>query len=324
MTRANKKTRTPSKQRNFAFVKMEGASNDFILIDWRRMKSGTVRPSWRSVSQYLCDRNIGVGADGVLVLETSTSANVRMRIFNPDGSEAEMCGNGLRCVARYLFDEKKPKVRTKDLVKIQTRSGILEAWMKGDSICVSMPQPQILEDGLQLMVGSHNIRLTSLNTGVPHAVMNVNSLQEIDVDGIGQAIRGHRHFAPQGTNVDFIQLLSGHNARLQIRTYERGVEHETFACGTGVTAGALAYAWTKDASRQSAIYASRNARALSSAPRKYRVEVVTRSGDLLSVSCLVDGFGSQRHINNVVLEGPARRVFDGNILWPMTRGRGVK
>ena len=260
------------------FTKMVGAGNDFIVVDASRNGARRVARRWPSVARALCDRQQGIGADGVLVLGPSRAADVRMRIFNADGSEADMCGNGARCAVRY--------VGTKAL-SIETGAGVLHASLAGARVRVALTDPVGLRRAVRVRVGGRLISGGFINTGVPHVVVRVPRLDRVDVAGLGRALRWHAAFAPAGTNVNFIQA-TGRNS-LRIRTYERGVEGETLACGTGATAAAIIHG-------------------LSGHPGLRRVSVKTRSGDTPTVS-----FRVSERISDVVLEGPARRVYEGRV-----------
>lgn len=290
------------------FTKMVGAGNDFLLVDARRL--GLSRLPWRRVSQTLCDRRRGVGADGLLVLERSRSADVRMRVFNPDGSEAEMCGNGARCVALYLRETGDRgqetgdrKLRRARRVTIETEAGVLSGRVRGEWVAMRMTDPTNLTLGLAVPVSGRRLRLGCVNTGVPHAVVRVSALDRVDVLGLGRALRCHRRFAPCGTNVDFIQP-AGRAGRLRIRTYERGVEGETLACGTGVAASAIIHTLSRPGR-------------VNGQARRHRVDVETRSGDHLAVSFhVVPTPGGPPRVSDVTLEGTARYVFEGTARWP--------
>ncbi len=224
------------------FTKMVGTGNDFIVVDTLYHPLPALKGEWPEVTRALCDRHTAIGADGVLVLEPSASANVKMRLFNPDGSEAEMCGNGARCVALYVKSKRRGREQP---VTIETAAGVLEATVHDDRVAIRMTDPTALQLELELDVDSRRIRLGSVNTGVPQVVVSVERLEEVDVVGLGRALRHHRAFAPQGTNVNFIQADAGHPDRLRVRTYERGVEKETLACGTGLAASAMIYALSR-------------------------------------------------------------------------------
>jgi diaminopimelate epimerase len=280
------------------FTKVVGTGNDFIVVDTIRHPVRSLRSRWRSVSRAVCDRHTGIGADGLLVLEPSRRANARMRVFNPDGSEADMCGNGARCVARYLEE-----VIRENPMRIETRAGVLAATVRGRRVAIQMTDPTDLRLGLPVAVEGRTLRVGCVDTGVPHAVIAVRQLDAVDVARTGRALRYHRAFAPRGTNVDFIQADPRRPGRIRIRTYERGVEDETLACGTGVAAAAVVHALSQAQARNG--------------HGRRRVDVETRSRDVLRVSFVVRGAG--RRVEDLVLEGPADRVCDGVFRWPMRR-----
>ncbi len=205
-----------------SFGKYQGAGNDFILIDDRAL---SFDPS--SVSA-LCHRKYGIGADGVILLQNDPVADFRMRIFNADGSEAESCGNGLRCLARFLLDLGFPK----QTYRIATANRIVETNFIGDRISVQMGPPRNVK---QLYINGQEVY--SLDTGVPHLVIFVPDLPNLNVAQEGTLWRHHPHFQPRGTNVNFVALPNQNT--LSVRTFERGVEGETLACGTGATAVAV-------------------------------------------------------------------------------------
>jgi len=296
------------------FTKMVGAGNDFLLIDTVRHPLGARTPQWRAVSRALCGRHRGIGADGMLVLEPSTMADVRMRVFNPDGSEAKMCGNGARCVARYVHDRRRPARRHQHgsrEVSIQTAGGLLGAIVRGDRVRMRLPDPTDLRLGLRVKAAGRTLEVASINTGVPHAVVPVHALDALDVAHVGRALRHHRAFGSHGTNVDFIQPHTTQRHCLRVRTYERGVEGETLACGTGVAASAVVHALTSGVSR------GPHRAAGNGAPRAYSVNVETRSGDRMTVSFGVVPSGRGVRVTDLVLEGAARRICDGTIFWPL-------
>ncbi|MFH1093144.1 MAG: diaminopimelate epimerase [Candidatus Omnitrophota bacterium] len=224
----NKKTKAPAapRKRKFDFTKMVASGNDFIVFDNRRsnLKSGS------EIAVSLCPRTTGIGADGLIFIEKSKKADFKMRIFNPDGSEAQMCGNGIRCAALY-----KGKKNT----RIETLAGFLNAEIRNDGIKVKMTNPKDLQLNVNLDIDGRVYQVNYVNTGVPHAVHFVEDLDAANVRMLGRLIRYHRQFEPEGTNVDFEKVLEQDN--IGIRTYERGVEAETLACGTGSVAAALIY-----------------------------------------------------------------------------------
>lgn len=280
------------------FTKVVGAGNDFIVVDTVAHRDlVSLKTQWSAISKTLCDRHTGIGADGVLVLERSPRANVRMRIFNADGSEAEMCGNGARCVARYAVNG-----GTSRTVRIDTKAGLLSANVRGGQVAMRMTDPTSLRTNGVVRVDGRAYAFGSVNTGVPHVVIPMTQLDRVDVEAVGRRIRSHRMFAPRGTNVNFIQADPTRANRVRVRTYERGVEGETLACGTGIVASAIIYGVTK-------MKAVRHA-------RTQRIEVEARSGDVLTVSLTMALHGREVRVTDVILTGGARRVFDGAVEWP--------
>jgi diaminopimelate epimerase len=262
------------------FTKMNGAGNDFILFDNR---SGDIVLDRNQIA-LLCDRHRGIGADGILLLEKPTnSADFRMRYFNADGGEAEMCGNGARCFARFAN-----KVGgQKEKISFETPAGVISAELKGNSVTLRMTEPTDLRLKIDLPIASDNKTVHFINSGVPHVVIPIPKIDEADVRRVGAAIRYHKMFSPNGTNVNFIEKR-GPN-KIAIRTYERGVEDETLACGTGIVASALIFAASEK----------------SSSP----ITVLARGGDELQV-----GFEKvDESFRNVKLTGPAEFVFEGTI-----------
>ena len=262
------------------FVKMAAAGNDFIVIDNRK---GILKKGLPGLAKKLCDRKFSVGGDGILLLEKSRKAHIRMRIFNPDGSEADMCGNGVRCLAKFAA---KNKI-VKNHHRIETGAGIIEAEVKGDVVKAHLTDPKDFQAGVRLDVNGRHEELYFINTGVPHVVLFEPSLEEISVRERGRQIRTHRRFAPRGTNVNFVKV--GKNNSIDVRTYERGVEDETQACGTGSTASALVSARLKGLVSP--------------------VKVHTTGGEVLKVY-FKNGAGSWK---NVYLEGPVRENFEGRV-----------
>ncbi|MEY3479462.1 MAG: hypothetical protein RIQ71_237 [Verrucomicrobiota bacterium] len=263
------------------FTKMNGAGNDFVVLDNR---DGSVALSENAIAR-LCDRHRGVGADGLLIVEKPEGkADFRMRYYNADGREAEMCGNGARCFARFV--DKIAPTGTGS-VNFETPAGVISATLRGDEVSLGMSQPGPFATGSELDADGEKLTVYSINTGVPHAVVLVDDLEGTNVHKTGAALRHHHHFQPRGTNVNFASQLGPQH--LAIRTYERGVEAETLACGTGVVASALTLA------------------ALTGAESPIRVLV--KGGDTLTVDFLRSGEG----FSHVVLTGPADFVFEGEI-----------
>ena len=262
------------------FIKMNGAGNDFILIDNR---AGNVHLK-RSQIAHLCDRHRGVGADGILLLENpSNHADFRMRYFNADGGEAEMCGNGARCFARFA----NKLAGAEGKISFETPAGVISAELTGDLVTLQMTEPADLRVSVPLQIGAEKKIVHFINSGVPHVVVPVAKAGDVDVPREGSAIRHHEMFSPKGANVNFIEKRGADE--IAVRTYERGVEDETLACGTGVVASALIFAATENV--------------------KGPITVFARGGDELRV-----GFERiDKQFRNVTLTGPAEFVFEGTI-----------
>jgi diaminopimelate epimerase len=263
------------------FTKMNGAGNDFVLIDNR---AGVVRLRTQDVVR-ICHRQRGVGADGLLLLVPSRSgkADWAWDFYNSDGSTAEMCGNGARCFARFIQRTTGANGRT----SFETGAGVIRAEFQGERVRINLTDPKDLRLNEQITLSTGPATIHSLNTGVPHAVLFVPDADQAMVQNLGAEIRYHKHFAPRGTNVNFVQILGPGSIR--VRTYERGVEGETLACGTGVTASALIAAKLQGF--------------------KSPVQVKVQGGDTLEVSFREDAGG----FREVHLSGPADFVFDGQI-----------
>jgi diaminopimelate epimerase len=216
------------------FHKYSGNGNDFIIVKGPIELNPTVITS-------MCDRHFGVGADGVLVLSKTEEADGRMQIFNSDGGEAEMCGNGIRCLVTYLDDQNG---HTKDTYRIKTMNGLYEVARKDGEFAVEMSE---IKDKNIYDLSSFNEykRTFFVNTGVPHLIFEVHEAKRIDIKSRAPQYRFHKMF-PNGTNVSFLQVTGDKKA--YVRTYERGVEDETFSCGTGLTACGIAlnnwYGWS--------------------------------------------------------------------------------
>lgn len=265
----------------FSFTKMNGAGNDFVLLDNR---DGSLALEAAQIAR-VCDRHRGVGADGLLAVEPAANgADFRMRYYNADGGEAEMCGNGARCFARFA-QRLLPEPRK--TVSFETPAGVIRAECLGERVRLTMSDPHSHRPPQSLDVNSRPLEVHFLNTGVPHVVVFVEDLESANVLGDGRAIRLHAAFAPKGTNANFAQPLE--RSLIALRTYERGVEGETLACGTGVCAAALLH------------------HLRSGDPSPVRVRV--RGGETLDVGFERAGTTFQ----NVTLTGPADFVFDGQI-----------
>lgn len=264
----------------FAFSKYSGCGNDFILIDNR---SCTFPSQQASLIARLCRRADGVGADGLILLEKSEKADFKMRIFNADGKEAEMCGNGLRCLNKFV---QELGISAPSL-KIETMERELQVEMLGDNVKASMGDPKDIQMNISLPLDGQDCLVHYLDTGVPHAIHFVEDASKVPVDKIGPEIRYHPFFQPKGANANFVQVTGP--SSLFIRTYERGVEGETLACGTGATAAAIAayYQFNMNAP----------------------IQVKTKSGQSLTIDFIVD---ANKQITNVTQSGPAIYHFKGS------------
>jgi len=262
------------------FWKMNGAGNDFVVVDNR---DNSINLSKGKIAQ-LCNRQRGVGADGFLAVEPAVNgADYRMRYYNADGGEAEMCGNGARCFASFVnLLENGSLERT----SFETIAGVIGAEFVGEQVKIQLSEPFDLDLNQQLDVNGESIAVHSLNTGVPHAMVFVDDLAEVDIRAKGSALRYHDRFAPAGTNVNFVEVLEENF--IAIRTYERGVEDETLACGTGMVACAIVH------------------HELTAIPAPIRVRVA--GGDTLEIGFTKTESGSYE---DVTLLGPAEFTFEG-------------
>lgn len=212
------------------FLKMSASGNDFIVIDNRDGKVDGIFPDIPGFVQKTCRFHHSVGADGVILIENSASHDFSWRFFNADGSEADMCGNGGRCAARFAFI----KGITKEKMTFETGAGVIKAEVSGTRVKLQLTTPYDLKLDYPVGLEDKEIFLSSVNTGVPHAVLQVNDIDYMPVEELGRRVRHHKVFGEKGTNVDFVEIVNKEN--LKIRTYERGVEGETYACGTGAVA----------------------------------------------------------------------------------------
>jgi len=212
------------------FAKMSGSGNDFIVVDNREGHLGEDRADF---ARRHCPRRTGVGADGVLLIEPSDEADFRMRIFNADGSEAEMCGNGARCAARFAFERDVAPAS----MSMETMAGPVSAEVSDDTVTIAIGEVAAVQQAAQLEAQGEVWTVHPVEAGVPHAVIFTHDVEAAPVEPVGREVRYHPFFQPRGTNVDFVQVLGPGSIR--IRTYERGVEAETLACGTGAIASAV-------------------------------------------------------------------------------------
>ncbi len=268
------------------FEKLQGSGNDFILIDNRDGKvEKFIKKLGISLKDFvvnLCKHHTGIGADGLILIEEPENKenDFKWRFFNSDGSPAEMCGNGSRCAVRFAYE----KGIAGEKASFETLAGVIRAWVLegGKRVKVQLTRPFGYRE-VSLDVDGQVVKGAFINTGVPHFVSIVENLDSINVRHLGRAIRFHREFEPKGTNVNFIEAVS--QKAIRIRTYERGVEAETLACGTGATASAIV-AYKKGI--------------VSEKP----VEVYTRGGELLRIDF-------DDSLEEAFLEGGVCKVFEG-------------
>jgi diaminopimelate epimerase len=263
------------------FMKISGSGNDFILIDHRTPFLDEV--GLKGFVQKACRRRVSVGADGLILVERSKRADFKWRFFNADGSEAEMCGNGGRCVARFA----SLKGITGPSLTFETLAGILSARVDGKRVKLELTKPSGLKLDEPLPVEGKQEVVSSINTGVPHAIIFMKDLEGVDILTMGRGLRYHPHFAPKGTNADFVRVEDG--SRLSVRTYERGVEDETLACGTGAVASALIAAF----------------KGMVKSP----VAVKTPGGEVLLVHFQIEA----GEVKNVFLEGDVHIIYEAEM-----------
>jgi len=254
---------------------MSASGNDFILIDNRDGRVNSQFADVKDLVVKICRRRHSVGADGLILIEKSESHDFRWRFFNSDGSEAEMCGNGGRCAARFAY----MKGIAKDKITFETAVGVIKATVHGSRVKLQLTQPEALKLDYPIKLEDKEIFISSVNTGVPHAILIVDDTERIPVQELGRTLRYHGAFGEKGTNVDFVEIIDKHHVK--IRTYERGVEGETFACGTGAVAAGVVLKEKK----------------LIKTP----VNVETKGGELLKVYV-----GDE-----VYLEGETRIIYEG-------------
>jgi diaminopimelate epimerase len=262
-----------------AFCKMSGSGNDFIIIDNRDLSLHV--GDLPAFARRVCARKISVGADGLLLIEPSTIADFKWKFFNSDGSIAEMCGNASRCVARFAFESGIAG----RMLSFETLAGIITAEVHGDVVKARLTDPSVLRQNVRIFLTGGEYGLDCIDTGVPHAVCFVASVEACDVVGTGREIRRHDAFQPRGTNANFALVQDRH--KMRVRTYERGVENETLACGTGVVASVLAAA----------------GRNFVDSP----VDVTVQSGEILRVYFAV----REGRFEEIYLEGKVKMVYQG-------------
>ena len=265
------------------FEKMSGSGNDFVVIDNRH--SAVALEDQPEFARKICRRMFSVGGNGLIFIENSSVADFSWRFYNGDGSVADMCGNGARCAARFAFRNGIAESK----MEFETTAGTIQAEVLADNhtVRVQMTRPFDFRLGLSMSLNGKEHAVAFVNTGVPHAVIFVEG-EGTPVKKLGRKVRFHELFEPEGTNASFARVLT--DGRLDVRTYERGIEDETMACGTGAVAAALFATMQKG--------------------MESPIEVVTSGGDVLTVRFdLHDGPVAE----NVFLEGPVRLIYKGQL-----------
>ena len=277
---------------NIEFYKMSGSGNDFIIIDNRKRivdESGLM-----NFVANVCRRKMSVGADGLILIENADAVDFKWRFFNSDGSVAEMCGNGARCAARFAYINGIAGTE----MSFETEAGIIHAKVARDQVKIKMPDPTDLKTDYALELENSTLSVSSVNTGVPHVVIEADNIDDIEVVKLGREIRFHDVFDPAGTNVNFVCLQN--DDIVAIRTYERGVEDETLACGTGAIASAIVISYKKKI--------------------KSPVKLMTRSGEYLYIYYKV----KQGRFYDIFLEGDARIIYKAQLwedAWKRSEGK---
>ncbi|PLX50783.1 MAG: diaminopimelate epimerase [Desulfobulbaceae bacterium] len=266
------------------FTKMSGTGNDFIIIDHRQ--PFLADDEIAGFAAKVCKRMFSVGADGLILIEEHPEADFQWQFFNGDGSRAEMCGNGARCAARYAHSKGIAPAR----MSFMTVAGLIRAEVIDDQVKLEMTPPMATEPKVTLTFGGQERTLAFSNTGVPHAVYFVDDNGTTPVKEWGREVRMHHHFQPAGTNVNFAQV-TGPSA-LRVRTYERGVEDETMACGTGAVAAALLGGLLGHV--------------------RSPVTVESSGGEILTIFFDIED-REQNLVKNVFLEGPASFIYEGQL-----------
>jgi diaminopimelate epimerase len=277
------------------FFKMTGSGNDFIVIDNRSLSIDA--DHCQDLVRFACRRKLSVGADGLILIENDAEVDFKWRFFNADGSEAEMCGNGARCAARFAYLQ---GIAAGPKMMFRTIAGIIQAIILGERAKVRVTSPHSLKTDISLQLENRSLAVHFIDTGVPHVVHFVAdraALEMIDVYTLGRGLRYHPQFQPAGTNANFAVVRDPHH--LAVRTYERGVEAETLACGTGSIASVL-------------IAAAKN---LVESP----AEVLTQSRETLTVHFEQQKNQGLPEFAEVYLEGDAKVVYEAK-LWDETLG----
>lgn len=278
------------------FTKMSGAGNDFIVIDESKYPDFSLNPS---IISKLCDRRNGIGADGVITLSDLNNYDFKMDYYNADGSTKTLCGNGARCAIK--FAQLTNRLKNGKALFVSNNESYSGEILDNEKVKFNLNKPKNIQSNLDINVAGQNLNYYFSDTGSPHVVIKIEDIRkdpkdkksfytEIDkvpVVGIGKEIRYHKNFSPGGTNVNFIKIV---NNKIEIRTYERGVEDETLACGTGAVASAIVASLFNEL--------------------KPPIVLITRGRDEL----VVDFKFENSEIKNLCLSGPAKIIYSGNFL----------
>lgn len=267
--------------KNISFAKMSGAGNDFIIINKSQIPNVVLT---NSVISQLCDRRKGIGADGIIIIKNIQGYDFAMDYYNADGSSGTLCGNGARCAIKFANDT---GITNSDSVSFLSNEDEFSGELLANGLIkFNLQTPKVIDENIMINVGGSNVSGSYVDTGSPHVVLIVDDLNLQPVIEIGKEIRYNPAFAPGGTNVNFIKFING---KIHIRTYERGVENETLACGTGAVAAAII------------------------GFRKFEIQppilLITKGGDELIVNFNTDG----SKFSNVSLTGPAKKIYNGEI-----------
>lgn len=278
--------------KKIVFSKFTGAGNDFVLID--KKLNPAFKDSKETISK-LSNRRFGIGADGVLLIDDENGYDFRMHYYNADGNPGSLCGNGARCAIKY--SEISGRAETKNVKFLCGGVSYSGELIDNDIVKFNLLPPSEIKLGMELKVAGRKINASFADTGSPHVVIDITdipknadtvywSIEELPVYELGKEIRYSEYFAPGGANVNFVYIKDG---EVIIRTYERGVENETLACGTGSAAAAVILSKTKNL--------------------KPPVKLITKSGETLSI----DFSTEDNEIKSLSLTGPAKEVFKGEI-----------
>jgi diaminopimelate epimerase len=284
ITRPRQTTDSSSKSLSFEFSKMAGGGNDFVVIDNR----SRLIVDGETLARRISTRRLSVGADGLILVESSAKATIRMIYFNSDGSRADFCANGTRCAARFAF----LNVMAPRRMTVETDAGVVVAEIQESSVTLTLPAPRSFQADRPLETVGGTAEGSFIVVGVPHYVTYIHGdLWARDIEPIGRALRQHRELAPEGANVNFVSVTS--REEIRVRTYERGVEAETLSCGSGVVASSCVSALLGKVDRT--------------------ISVLTRSGIRYLVEMEMDEAAGAHAIRQVRLTGDARLVYKSQL-----------